>query len=318
VKVSITLRIGEDIGLVRQRFEQLIASKYLKLSVPDSTEDKTANGMDIESLKKELLLFKIEKGLNNADMDKMLQLLREVKRSSSIKEESIPKCFKSIQKSHLSSKNINVVEKKLHIKVLKQEYEPKLFLLQSRVIIQETLMKILQELERPEDYFEDLYDAHTFGLPRSGQWFHETNLDIKKRFGRKSVLLGLVLYTDATAVGFFGKFSLKPIYVAFANCCAGNFRSTIQALGFFPELDGTFSKSKEIKESKEAKHQLVNLTWEAVLENLDLDKPLHVEGFEVHMRIAFISGDNPEQNKTSFAKDSNTTLYPCRVCFVSK
>jgi hypothetical protein len=203
--------------------------------------------------------------------------------------------------------------------VLNQTYDTKMYTVNVRKVIEQKLDELYRnEKLIPESYF--LPEPHNgcFSTLRSGKWFHEAFTEIKKKHSSISRvgLLSLIVYTDATAVGPFGNHHMKPIYMAFGNC--SRYSNSISMIAFFPELKGTYSKTVEIPESKEAKRRLTNLTWKNVLEKMQLDEPIQAFGQTIFLKIAFVAGDHPEQQKTSFCLDSNRTRFPCRCCFVTR
>jgi hypothetical protein len=188
-----------------------------------------------------------------------------------------------------------------------------------RNVIEQKLDELYRNQQlNPESYFspEDM-DGY-YGSIRSGKWFHAAFEEVQKL--NESVanlgLLSLIVYTDATAVGAFGNHSMKPIYISFGNSVC--YSDSIAMIGFFPELAGTYSKTGEIPESKTARRELTNLTWKHIVDIMQLKRPIEAFGKTIVLKIAFVAGDHPEQQKTSLCFDSNRTPFPCRSCFISR
>ena len=190
--------------------------------------------LNFEAFMNELQLLKISSGLDNAKMDKFLDIASAI--GSSNLQPNLPSSFSSIERELF--KTIHCKEISIGpVKVKNQEYSPRMFLLPARKIIMETLEELFVENNHSvRGYFSSQHDGVRFGSIRSGTWFHEATLSAQKTHNSKNTgVLGLILYTDGTAVGMFGKHSMKPIYMAFANC--DSYRSSIRCIGFFADLE---------------------------------------------------------------------------------
>jgi hypothetical protein len=276
--------------------------------------------------------LKISQGLNNSILDEIIDLIWSC--ADLVAEIPTKPSARSIETENLSSIHCRALNLG-PIKVLKHEFNPYMYVLNARQIAIETLERVF--FQDPdllvENYFNPVYEPEaTFNELRSGNWFQQATSDVFKNHPQPTAtstgqccdhdsieqsagVLALILYTDGTAVGMFGSHSMKPIYMALGNGGKKDYRSTIQTIAFFPELEGTFADTKELPESREAKRMLLNKTWDTILSTLELETPFEFRGITVYLKIAFIAGDHPEQQRSSMCFEPSSTQFPCRFCF---